>query len=90
MPEGQSECLWENSENYRTFSGSIEKELTKKDKDGNGSVAAISWKIKFIGSARFIASSLSNLADNLAERIHKIKSKDCDLFLNMKVLTIVW
>ena len=25
-----------------------------------------------------MASSLSNLADNLAERIHKIKCKDCD------------
>ena len=48
MPEGQSECLWENPENYKTFSGSIEKELTKKDKDGNGSVAAISWKINLL------------------------------------------
>ena len=26
-------------------------------------------------------SSLSNLADNLAEGIHKIKCKDCDCFL---------
>ena len=30
-----------------------------------------------------MASSLSNLPDNIAERIHKIKCKDCD-FLNMK------
>ena len=28
-----------------------------------------------------MASSLSNLADNLAEGIHKIKYKDCDFFL---------
>ena len=28
-----------------------------------------------------MASSLSNLVDNLAERIHKIKYKDCDCFL---------
>ena len=28
-----------------------------------------------------MASSLSNLVDNLAERIHKIKCKDCDCFL---------
>ena len=28
-----------------------------------------------------MASSLSNLADNLAERIHKVKCKDCDCFL---------
>ena len=28
-----------------------------------------------------MASSLSSLVDNLAERIHKIKCKDCDFFL---------
>ena len=28
-----------------------------------------------------MASSLSNLLDNLAERIHKIKCKDCDCIL---------
>ena len=32
-------------------------------------------------SARFMARSLSNLADNLAEGIHRIKCKDCDGFL---------
>ena len=32
-------------------------------------------------SARFMARSLSNLADNLAEGIHRIKCKDCDCFL---------
>ena len=28
-----------------------------------------------------MASSLSNLVDNLTERIHKVKCKDCDRFL---------
>ena len=28
-----------------------------------------------------MATSLSNLVDNLAEGIHKIKHKDCDCFL---------
>ena len=37
--------------------------------------------MKFIDSARFMASSLLNLVDNLAEGIHKIKSNDCDCFL---------
>ena len=32
-------------------------------------------------SVRFFASSLSNLVDNLAKGIHKIKCKDCDCFL---------
>ena len=31
--------------------------------------------------ARFIASSLSNLIDNLTKGIHKIKRKGCDCFL---------
>ena len=37
--------------------------------------------MKFIDCARFMATSLSNLADNLTEGIHKIKCKDCDCFL---------
>ena len=31
-----------------------------------------------------MASSLSNLVDNLAEGIHKIKCKDCDCFLEFE------
>ena len=41
----------------------------------------ISYKIKFIDSARFVANSLSSLVDNLAEGIHRIKFKNCDCFL---------
>ena len=41
----------------------------------------MSYKIKFIDSAKFTATSLPNLVDNLTEGIHKIKSKDCDCFL---------
>ena len=55
--------------------------MTKRDKDGNESVVTISYKIKLIDSARFMATSLLNLVDNLAEGIHKIKFKDCDCFL---------
>ena len=66
---------------YETFSIPIEKEVTNIDKDGNESVLTISYKIKFIGSARFMANSLSNLVDNLTEGIHKIKCKGCDCFL---------
>ena len=49
----------------------MKKEITKIDKDGNESVVTISYKIKFIDSARFSPTSLSNHADNLAEIIHK-------------------
>ena len=34
----------------------------------------MSYKIKFVDGARFMAASLSNLADNLVKRIQKIKS----------------
>ena len=38
-----------------------------------------SYRLQFIDSARFMASSLSNLVNNLAEEIHKIKYKyGCD------------
>ena len=43
-------------------------------------VVTISYQIKFYVSARSMASSLSNLVDNLAEGIHKIKCKDCNYF----------
>ena len=51
------------------------------DKDGNESVVTISYKIEFIDSARFMASSLSNLVNNLGEVIHQIKFRDCNCFL---------
>ena len=55
--------------------------MTNIDKDGNESVETISYKIKIIDIARFMASSLLNLVDNLTEVSHKIKCKDCDCFL---------
>ena len=33
-----------------------------------------------------MASSLSNLVDNLAEGIHKIKCKDCNYFIKYKTV----
>ena len=58
--DGQFECLGENTEKYKTFSIPIVKEPTKIDKDGNESIATTSYKIKFIDSARFVATSLPN------------------------------
>ena len=55
--EGQFECLGENTEKYKTFSVPIEKEVTNIDKDGNESVFTVSYRVKFIDSSRFVASS---------------------------------
>ena len=79
--EGQFECLGENKEKYKIFSVPIKMEITKIDKDGNEGVVTISYKIKFIDTARFMTTSLSNLVDNLTEGIHKIKCKNCVCFL---------
>ena len=78
--EGELECLGENTEKYKIFLFD-RKRSDKIDKDGNESVATISDKIKCIDSIIFMASSLSNLVDNLAEGIHKVKCKDFDYFL---------
>ena len=64
--ERQFECLDENKEKCKTFSVPIKKEITKFNKDGNKSVVIISYKM---------TTSLSNLVDNLAEGIRKIKCK---------------
>ena len=66
-------------ERYKKFSIPIKKEIRKVDKDED--MITISYKTRFIDSARFIESSLSNPADNLAERIYKIKCKDGNCFL---------
>ena len=53
--EGQFECPGENTEEYKTFSVPIEKEVTKTNKYGNGIFVAISYKSKFTDSTRFMA-----------------------------------
>ena len=68
--EGNFECLGENTEKYITFSVPIKKKIENKDLE-------ITYKIKFIDSYRFMASSLSKLVDNLSEGIHSNKCSDC-------------
>ena len=75
--EGEFQCLGENTEKYITFSLPIEKEITKKDNDGNYKITKISYKITFIDSYRFMSSSLSNLVDNLSEGLHNDRCIDC-------------
>ena len=48
----------------------IKKKIENKDLE-------IAYKIKYIDSYRFMASSLSKLVDNLSEGIHNNKCSDC-------------
>ena len=78
---GNLNVLGKKLKNTKPFLFQYKKVVTNIDKDGNESIEIISYKIKFINSAKFMASLSSNLVDNLVEEIHKIKSKDCDCFL---------
>ena len=74
--EGNFECLGENTEKYITFSVPIKKKFENKDLE-------ITYKVKFIDSYRFMASSLSKLVDNLSEgsNLDYIKIKNEKLIL---------
>ena len=73
--KNQFTCLGENTEKYINFTVPIEKEVTKIDKNGEETTKNISDILQFIDSARFMASSLSNLVNNLSEGIHRIKCR---------------
>ena len=73
--QGLFDCLGENTEKYLTFSVPIEKEVTRINKKGKKITKTESYRLQFIGNARFMASSLSNLFNNLPEETHKINCK---------------
>ena len=66
--KGNMECIRENMEKYITFSVLL-KTINKNGKP-------IIYKLKFIDSFRFMATSLSNLTDNLSE-VNKKECKSC-------------
>ena len=49
---------WRKQRKVQNFFCSDEKGITKIDKDGNKNVETNSYKIEFIDSARFMATSL--------------------------------
>ena len=71
----QFTCLGENTEKYITFTVPIEKEVTRIDKNGEEITKDISYILQFINSGKRMASSLSNLINNLSEGIHRMKCK---------------
>ena len=70
--EGNFECLGKNTEKHITFSVPIKKIIDNKNID-------IPYKIKFIDSFRFMATSVSKLVDNLTDNIHNDKCKNVNL-----------
>ena len=78
--EGNFECLGGNTEKYISFSVPIKRRIENKDME-------ITYKIKFIDSLRFMATSLSKLVNNLTEDIHDDKCVDYKSDLSyMKVI----
>ena len=73
--EGRLTCSGINAEKCITFTVPIEKEVIGIDKNWRKITNTISYISQFIGSTRFMASSLSNRVSNLPEGIHKIKYK---------------
>ena len=71
----QFTCLGEHTKKYITFTVQIAKEVTRIHKNGEEVTKNISYILQFIDSARFMASSLSNLVNNLSQVIHRNKYK---------------
>ena len=71
----QLTCLEESTEIYITITIPIEKEVTKIDKNGEEITKNIPYILQLIDAARYMASSLSNLVNNLSERLSRIKCK---------------
>ena len=69
--DGNLECLGENTEKYITFSAPIKKKIENKN-------IAITYKLNFIDSYRFMSMPLSKLIDNLSEGLHNNKCADCE------------
>ena len=68
--ESQIESLKQNTYKYVTFPVTIKKELDNSK--------AITYKLKFIDSFRFLSTSLSKHVDNLSEIYSKkFRDKNC-------------
>ena len=67
--------MGENTEKFINFTVPVEKELTRIDNNREKITKNISYILQFLDSARFMASSLSNLVNNLSEGMNGIKCK---------------
>ena len=72
--KGQFECLGEKTEKYNFFK--INRKKLTNDK-------TVTQKIQFINSVRFMVSSLSSPANNLAEVFHEVNAMIVNLVFNI-------
>ena len=75
---------WRKCRKVQTFFSPNRKRNQKIDKDGNEGISTVSCKIKFVDSVRFMASSVSDLVDNLTEGIQRLI-----VFWNTKMLMTI-
>ena len=75
---------WRKCRKVQTFFSSNRKRNQKIDKYGNEGISTVSCKIKFVDSVRFMASSVSDLVDNLTEGIQRLI-----VFWNTKMLMTI-
>ena len=73
--KGEFIFLGAHTEKYKVVSVLITIEVKRVFKNGKEPTKTIFYRRQFIDSARFMASSLSGLVNNLAEGVHKIKCK---------------
>ena len=73
--EKQFNFLGENIKKYITFTVLIQREVTNIDKNEVEITKTMNYKLQFIDSASFMASTLSSFVNNLSVGIHKIKRK---------------
>ena len=73
---------------YITFIVPIESEVPRTDKNRLEITKNISYILQFIDWARFTASSLPNLVNDLVEEIHRIKCKYGYNNKNLKVVEL--
>ena len=78
--KGYFHCLGENTGKYITFSVPIKKVIDEdkdNDNDNDKKARAVTYRLKFIDSYRFMQSSLSTLVDNLSGND---KKESCNKF----------
>ena len=68
-------CLGGNAEKYKTFTVTIEEQVIRTDKMENKSQKPYIAVYNLLTAQVFLPRSVSNLVNNLAEKIHKVKYK---------------